>query len=459
MLKKNLRISHRKAAILLIFYTIRLKNLTAHDKIMYSKKTNILLPLTVALFLFTPIFDVFLIFLGLNSGFKFGDWAAYYQAPLRYFADAPVYSIEPELFVEQLKNYYNKELTDIVLPYVYPPIMLIFFYPFTFIPFKLSFYLFNLISVLFLCYSVVYLVRSFNRNLSQRDTMWLSVAVISFSPVLRAVQLGQVSTILAGLLCFVVAARNVSSVPAVLVSIPKPYYLPVALYTIQNKKRFFSFVGGIAGAAISSVALLGTKIHIEYVLYVLNRTTRSSHSVEENVWHQATFRPLATFHEIGIPVMLIKIFLFISMVFISILYKKYHDDDEDDYIEVYIVCLGICSIPLLTPEPELLILCSMIPVIISMVVIESEKNSGRVIFPLASAILIQIHPYSIEFVSGFAGRVFPSLDPIFVVVYKMLPIIQPALIGVLLLYTFLWYQVLSVFTYDSMRSLLILQSE
>lgn len=103
----------------------------------------------IAIFIFALIILLQIIYIINKNEYK--DFKIYYTAAVAYLNYDDIYSID-------VLNKYSSE--NITLPFIYPPISILFFIPFQMISLKLSFYIFLMIKILAL-FVLIYLISRF----------------------------------------------------------------------------------------------------------------------------------------------------------------------------------------------------------------------------------------------------------------------------------------------------------
>lgn len=102
-----------------------------------------------AIFIFVLIISLQLFYIIHKNEYK--DFKIYYTAAIAYLNSDDIYSID-------VLNKYSSE--NITLPFIYPPISVLFFIPFQLIPLKSSFYVFLMIKILAI-FVLMYVFRRF----------------------------------------------------------------------------------------------------------------------------------------------------------------------------------------------------------------------------------------------------------------------------------------------------------
>jgi hypothetical protein len=355
---------------------------------------------------------------------KLQDFGAYYNAAVRWLHNAPLY--EPTREIPALNAKISGDM-----PYLYPPVFILIFLPFTFLPPIISGVVWDLIALIFLIWSVSKLISTFNVSMNRKERFIIYLIVTSFAPTITWMKAGQVSGLLAGFLCLSGATlrsnrHRASGVLITLGSIVKPFYATSGAYLLRNRKRLIT--AAISGVIIfiSGLLIFGISAHIEY-LDVLKKGKGWETAVRPAKWNAGHFNP---FYVLG-P---LKHFPR-AIIALAISALALRSNKTDVPIE-YIFALGVAIVPLVGPTTNTLALNAVIPAILMTGFYELEKKGE---FPKKIAIsmlLIHIHPYTVEFMSKFGPKVYPPLE----LLTPLIPLLQPALYGMGLLVGYLVYR-------------------
>jgi len=357
---------------------------------------------------------------------RLNDYGAYYNAAIRFLNGFPLYQTTTE--ISELEASRSGDM-----PYIYPPIFIFIFIPFTHFHFSLSGVLWDVFVLALLLFSVSRLIRSFDTEMDTMSKVMVFIFVASFGPTLTWIKSGQISGLLIAFLCLsLVALRSDhpywSGVYTTLGSVVKPFYLTSGAHLLRSRKRLVSAL--LAGLVLSllSIVIFGVDTNIQYIR-VLQQGKGWETAIPPSEWHASHFNP---FYILGAFKHLPRIFIVLFTIGISIYSNK-----NDAPVE-YVFALGLAIIPLAAPTTNTLALNATIPAILITMLYELETtDSLSDILPL-SALLIHIHPYSIEFLAKFGPQIFPQLE----ILSPIIPIVQPALYGSLLITGYLMYRVL-----------------
>lgn len=351
------------------------------------------------------------------------DYGAYYNAAVRWLNSASLY--QPMQEVPELETQFQD------LRYLYPPIFVLVFVPFTFLPPIFSGILWNLITLIFLIWSVDRLVSTFEIDICWKKRVLLYFVVASFAPTITWIKLGQVSGLLAGLLCLSGATlrskrHGLSGVLTVLGSMIKPFYATSGAHLLRHRKRLLNAVITSLGLIILGVLIFGIDPHLEYI-GVLREGKGWGPAVGPANWHATHFNPFYIFGPLKhFP----RVIIILGTAGLALYSNKTEVPIE------YIFALGVSIVPLAAPTTNTLALNAVIPAILIVAFYELEKGKRFPKILLISALFIHVHPYSVEFLSKFGPQIYPPLK----IITPFIPLLQPALYGMVLLVGYLFYR-------------------
>ncbi|KAB7515335.1 glycosyltransferase family 87 protein [Halosegnis rubeus] len=355
---------------------------------------------------------------------KLHDFGAYYNAAVRWLHNAPLYQTTQEIPA------LDAQISG-SMPYLYPPIVVLIFVPFTFLPPVISGVVWDLTILTFLIWSVSMLISTFNVTINRRKKLLLYFAVASFGPTITWMKAGQISGLLAALLCLSGATlrsnrHGLSGAFTTLGGIVKPFYATSGAHLLRHRKRFLSAV--VSGAAILLFGLLvfGVDTHLEY-LDVLRQGKGWETATGPTNWNAGHFNP---FYILGPLKHLPRIIIVLGTAGLALYSNKTEIPIE------YIFALGVSIVPLAGPTTNTLALSASIPAILMVGFYELEHNGEFPKILAISTLLIHIHPYTVEFVSKFGPQIYPPLK----ILTPVIPLLQPALYGMGLLVGYLVYR-------------------
>jgi len=321
-----------------------------------------------------PVVELSLQIFGVVPGFTFYDFIqAFYTAGERAVGSQPLYA--------RVHN-----------PYVYPPVVVSVFVPFTVLPPHLA-------GTLWVAFSPSPHV--WRRHVPAALAGCLAHAVgartripalFGFFPTILWVKSGQVSGLLAGAFCvaagFTERARVGDEVPAVLsggitavTSLVKPMYAPANAHLLRDWRRLLGGIGGV-------VFLYGTSVLVFESTPSSPMSTSSSsakdggrETVDGGVssgiteWGPYFFRP---FYVLG-DAALYAHFLVAGVVATGALVSATRRSEQ---LDRHVLCLGFLTVPLATPIPDLYAVYMILPALIVVLVDEFRRPDGVPVLPV-----------------------------------------------------------------------------
>lgn len=381
------------------------------------------------LILYIP-FNIMIEWFNLTYGPRLTDFDTYYYSAERFMNGESLYAeaVAPNGSSRQ---------------FMYPPISIIIFIPFTYLQFTTAGIIWNILSLVMLSIGVAKLLTELivefelgHSNVQLYNFVILSV--VGFSPTINWIKSGQASGIIAGGLCLsmaytLVGKRTSKNMHMLLAGaiIPmvcsiKPYYAPSGAHLVQNIRRFgHSIIGSIIIVA-SSLILFGSEIHIRYIDQLLQGESSLIFTIPPSDWNAAIYLPLYFFGDSALYIRIILVVVTVASVLVLSWYN---------YDKLNIALLGLVIIPVATPT-RVDGLVALIPVYLVLLIRYWKYKSFR-IFTLLSIMLVHIHPYTIELLA----KLGPRYSPVFDRLTHVIPVIQPALWGHILLFVLLSYSI------------------
>ncbi|MFB6187037.1 MAG: glycosyltransferase family 87 protein, partial [Halobacteriaceae archaeon] len=318
------------------------------------------------------------------------------------------------------------------MPYLYPPVFVLLFVPFTVFPPVIAGYIWDIVVLGFLVWSASVLIKTFDIDLKKRTRILLYLGIISFGPTLTWVKAGQVSGLIAALLILSAASLRSgndihSGVFTTLGSAVKPFYATSGAHLLRSKKRLLSGILALMVVILTSLLLFGVNESLQY-FEVLRSGKGWGVGIGPQNWNAGHFNP---FYILGPVKHLPRLLIVIGTAGISL-----HSNWRDIPVE-YIFALGVAIIPVAGPTANTLALNAVIPAVLVVGLYELEQT-GKVPEVLAVGILlIHIHPYTVEFLSKLGPSIFSPLNNI----APIIPILQPAIYGLGLLLGYFVYKI------------------
>ncbi|WP_265108295.1 glycosyltransferase family 87 protein [Halosolutus halophilus] len=328
--------------------------------------------------------------------------------------------------------------------WLYLPIYTILFIPFTVFPYPVATILWATATALILVVSVAHLSNQLFPSLTTPETVVLGVAVLTFPPILSALFLGQVTPMITAALCLyagsLVTDRENNLIPggtATLVAITKPTYLPVGTPLLRSPRRLLGALVVGSVTLIAGVSIFGLDQHIVYLEVLQDGKGWGTEShLSPNEWRVTTYMPwyyLYPHH----------LFANAAVILTTLLATFLTWAQRDRETELYVLALGLFTVPLATPSPGILDLSIAVPGILVLTALENQRSGGQPIIPVGAAALIATHPFLVEFLAGDVTRGLPVVGAIAEVLLPALPALSPALWASLILFALPLWRLLS----------------
>ncbi|AHG04073.1 hypothetical protein HALDL1_11030 [Halobacterium sp. DL1] len=348
-----------------------------------------------------PVVELSLQIFGVVPGFTFYDFIqAFYTAGERAVGSQPLYA--------RVHN-----------PYVYPPVVVSVFVPFTVLPPHLAGTLWVAFSLVLMFGGVTFLLRSLDVSLTRSERVLVFLALFGFFPTILWVKSGQVSGLLAGAFCvaagFTERARVGDEVPAVLsggitavTSLVKPMYAPANAHLLRDWRRLLGGIGGVVFLYGTSVLVFGVDTFQSYVDVLLIGKGWGQETVDGGVssgiteWGPYFFRP---FYVLG-DAALYAHFLVAGVVATGALVSATRRSEQ---LDRHVLCLGFLTVPLATPIPDLYAVYMILPALIVVLVDEFRRPDGVPVLPVLAVFSLHVHSYVLGFFAGFGVEIFPQL--------------------------------------------------
>jgi hypothetical protein len=405
-------------------------------KMMYTKeksKDEIFVIFAVTVLSGYIVLNLSLEYFNVADGPRLTDFDTYYYSARRILQDRSLYAeaVAP--------NGSSRK-------FVYPPVAIVLFVPFSFLPFTISGILWNILSLMILLFGVSQLFSELIHE-SQYDTnkinhMVVLLSIVGFAPTINWLKNGQASGVVVGGLCLFVAyllrSKRVSggepdiydifaSILTPAICFIKPYYAPSGAHLLQNTRRLI--ISAISGCIILVISILmfGVETHMIYIeTILLGEGSNLTFTTPPSQWNASIYSPLYIF---GHSAHIVRAIIIPTTV-VTILILNYHTKNKFE-----IVLLGMLLIPIATPT-RVDGLSALIPVFLIMLIRYWEVTRLRTL-TIISVLLIHIHPYTIELLAKIGPQYIPILDEVAIAV----PLLQPALWGHILISVIVFYTI------------------
>jgi hypothetical protein len=377
-------------------------------------------------FLAYPFVDYYLRSTGVAPTFWFWDFGAYTGAIDRWQAGE-------SLYVKNDGGYHGS--------YLYPPVFLLFVWPFTVLleSFRHSAMAWELASVVLLWVGAQEAASAWGVDLQYRDRGLLLWLLVGFQPVLLATKMGQLAPFLTGLLCFALAGvlaaaedtdggtgvpgdggRRDSIVAGAFTAIPatiKLPYAPAGAHLLQDRDRFAGAL--LVGAVLGGLSLLvfGIEPHLEFLDVLRWGAKGGGGSRHPSLWLPPYFRP---FYVVAGVSLALRVSIAALIALLAILAA-----DGDATPETF--ALGVAAIPLLAPRTYTYYLAALLPAAGILIARELARD-GYPLVPVVGLFLANVHAYGLKLLVDHV----PTWSPALTVVREWSPWLQPGLWGSLL---------------------------
>lgn len=363
--------------------------------------------------------------LGENITAQGVDFGAYYLTGLRVRHGLGIYDWG------QLTG----QVTPVVAKkFLYPPIVAIGFVPFTFVSFELARWLWILLQLLFLCGGVLAVFYAAGYRLSVANSVLVSWLVVGFQPVLFLLRIGNITGVIAGLLCFAAAMtilgqRNypyLAGALTTLSAVPKPFVLAAGAHVLWNRRRFIGAVIGGFGIVLASVAVFGVDPHREYLTILVRNWHGSAEQIEVI---PIRYDPFYRFPQLkGLLQVIILLIVTITAIITRV-------GTVSKRLDMTVFALGIITIPLVAPSATTLTLVIAIPGLLVAGIAEWRAPTGQPSIIIGAVFLIQLSEYGARWLNFYGYWYFPGIA--WTDLGSWLYVLQPATLGLLGVFSFL----------------------
>jgi hypothetical protein len=367
--------------------------------------------------------------IGVADGANFYDFGAYYNAAERVIHGYPLYDWETSYSgVTFLPNSPDR--------YLYAPIVSLLFVPFAYLPFGTAALVWSVVSVTVYLAGITTFIRALTTSLSRREWVMIYTAALGFGPFVVTFIAGQVTGVLAGILCLVGAgyirrrpkdrvASDLTTVPVVF----KAYYAPAGAPLLMDRCRLLIAIATGAGIILAGVLTFGMQTTVEYVKVLAGGKGWGSAVDAPIKWNINDFHPFYYLDNVGY---VVRALLLVTIATIAYRSRNY----EFEELDLYVYSFGLLGVVLGSPVFSTPNLTVTIPVILYLLVTTIRDRPGVFAGTLGAAILIHVHPYTNEFLSSI---LFPMLGAD-AFANAIIPVVQPAVWGAFLLLICVIYQ-------------------
>jgi hypothetical protein len=398
-----------------------------YDTLIVRNKT--LLIVTWLILISLPFGVLIMKLTGIADGTNFYDFGAYYNAAERVIQGYPLYDWDtPYSGVTSLPNSPDR--------YLYAPFVSVLFVPFAYLPFGTAALVWSAVSTIFYLAGITVFIRVLTTSLSRRGWVMIYTAALGFGPFVITFIAGQVTGVLAGILCLVGAGyiqqKREDRASSILITIPvafKTYYAPSGAPLLRDYRRLPAAIVTATGIILAGVLIFDIQTTVEY-LRVLAGGKGWGSAVDPPIrWNINDFHPFYYMGNVGYIVRALLLATIATMAYRS---RNY----EFEYVDLYVYSFGLLGVTIGSPVFSTPNLTITIPVILFLLITTIHNRPGVFAGTIIATILIHIHPYTNEFISGI---LLPSLGAeAFASV--ILPVVQPAVWGTFLLLACVTYE-------------------
>lgn len=375
---------------------------------------SVLLLLTVFVY---PIVESSLRSIGLVQPWNYQDYSVYAAAVDDWLAGDPIYTPNED------GGFWGR--------YLYPPVFLVLFRPFTDLGHYEAGLAWGVFSVLLLWIALQTVASRLDIRLEWWERLLALWLLVGFHPLVLSVKLGQTAGFLGAMLTFALAgllgrdrvSASLSGALTAFVGLFKFAYAPVGAHLLVDRRRFAGalvagvFLGGL------SIALFGIAENLAYLDVLRWGVDRGSGSrvPKPSLWFAPYFRQLhwlpgELFVRLGIA----------ALVTVGAILS--HDADRE------VFALGVATFLLVTPLPYVYYFVAALPALIALLSVELDRD-GYPSVPIVVLFSLQVHAYGLRFLGGIvADGLGGAPDYVY-------PLLQPGLWGVILFFALAAYRV------------------
>jgi len=325
------------------------------------------------------------------------------------FNDFGVYSLTVDAWLDGEPIYVQNEDGGYHGSFLYPPFVLPLFYPFSLLGFETGPVLFGTLSLVLLWVGIDGIAESFGARLAVPERIVLLFALFGFHPAFWDFKWGQVSTLLAALLCFAFLAHEhserldtwrsgsgtasavLSGILTTLGTTVKLFYMTVGAHLLRDGRRF-------AGAVLSGALLLGGSLlvfgvdtHRAYLDVLTWGKGWGTAQLPPAEWQTAYFRPFYLVDQfvesIGVSVpngwiVAATVLGVLGVIALSLAARNSQAAAQPTF------ALGVAVVPLLAPRAythDLVVL--VLPALI-LLAIELDREDGQAWLPVFALLLV-----------------------------------------------------------------------
>lgn len=365
-----------------------------------------------------PAVERFVRSLGLAQPWNYQDFNVYLAAVADWRAGDPIYVPNEE------GGFWGR--------YLYPPVVLLLFWPFASVSVVHPGLAWGVASVALLWVGLQALVARLGISLSWWERLLGLWALVGFHPLLLSVKMGQTAGFLAAVLTYALVALldgdrfrgYLAGALTAVVGAFKLAYAPVGAHLLADRDRFVgALAGGVAVVGLS-VAVFGVETHRTYLdvlAWGLESGGGPDRLPKPYLWAPPYYRqlhwlPAAMAVRVGVA----------AVVSLGAILADGADRE--------VFALGVATFLLITPLPYAYYFVAALPALFALLSVEWERD-GYPTVPVVVLLLFQVHGYGLRLLVGVLPDLldgFPDLA---------YPLLQPGLWGALLFFGLAAYRV------------------
>lgn len=305
--------------------------------------------------------------------------------------------------------------------YLYPPHVLPLFYPFTQLDFFVGAVLFGLFSLFLFWVGVEAVIGELGVELAVTERIVLMFALFGFHPALWDFKWGQVSTLLAALLCFAFYTHErgnsgnpgnqyVSGILTALASSVKLFVAPSGAHLLRNRRRLSAALGTAVLCFGGSLLVFGVDAHRLYLDVLRWGKGWGTAQRPPADWETAYYRPMylidQIFESLGIPlpnVWMIAITALGIVGVIGLVVATRPRGAGNTSTARLAFALGVAVVPLLAPRAYTHDLVLLVLPAVVLLAVEFERDDGLPWLPVLAVLLVHFHSVGLKLLIDLLG--------------------------------------------------------
>lgn len=375
---------------------------------------------TVTVLAVWPVVDFYLRQGGIGIPYGFNDFGAYTSALQQWTEGGSVYT------QTEAGGYHGS--------YLYPPVTILIFYPFSTLGFQTGAILMGGFSIVLLWVGLGAVARSLGYDLSPVERLIGLFAIFGFQPAMRDFKWAQIATLLAGILAFAFYAqelgareevsdwvRYASGALTTLGSAFKLFFATSGAHLLRDRKRFAGAMATAGVLLVASLAIFGVEAHRTYIdVLMWGKGWGDTRALY--LWDvTAAYRPLWMLGPLGLPAKLLGVLGVIGLTLAA-------RDADAPAARHATFALGVAIIPLAAPQADVHDLVIVLLPAVIMTAVEFDRPDGYPWLPVLAVLLVHFHRYAVE-----ATIYAPDWVPLAELIRSNAALLQTGMWGTLLL--------------------------